>query len=106
MVVTTSTDLFVEFGFILSGDTWTTSRIALARKLTSSTSLHERCPWHTFCRRSDQVFWSTPLLTKNKCDPNTGFACVETSNPENIPLETSRSEFPFVFSRTVSGPST
>jgi hypothetical protein len=39
MVVTTSTDLFVEVGFILSGDTWTTSRIALARKLTNSTSL-------------------------------------------------------------------
>jgi hypothetical protein len=27
------------------------------------------------------------------------------SNPENIPLETSTSEFPVVFSRTVSGPS-
>jgi hypothetical protein len=36
MVVTTSTDPFVEVGFILSGDTWTTSRIALARKLTNS----------------------------------------------------------------------
>jgi hypothetical protein len=36
----------------------------------------------------------------------TGFAYFETSNPENIPLETLRSEFPVVFSRTVSGPST
>jgi hypothetical protein len=56
MVITTSTDLFVEVGFILSEERWTTLRIALARKLTNSTSLHERCPWHAFCKRSDQVF--------------------------------------------------
>jgi len=61
-----STDLFVDDGFILSEERWTTVRIALARKLTNSTSLHERCPWHRFCRRSDQVFWSTPLLTKKQ----------------------------------------
>jgi len=106
MIVTTSTDPLIEIGFTLSGDTWTTSRIVLARKLTSSTSLHELWPWHRFCRRFDQVFWSTPLLTEDKCGPNTGFAYFETSNPENIPLETSRTEFPFGFSRTVSGPST
>jgi len=41
MIVTTSTDPLIEIGFTLSGDTWTTSRIVLARKLTSSTSLHE-----------------------------------------------------------------
>jgi hypothetical protein len=30
----------------------------------------------------------------------------EAPSTENIPLETLSSEFPFVFSRTVSGPST
>jgi hypothetical protein len=43
---------------------------------------------------------------KEQVRSNTGFAYFETSNPENIPLETLRSEFPVVFSRTVSGPST
>ena len=86
-------------------------KIILARRLTNyqtlpNSSITSRTvnSWHNSCRRSDQVFWSTPLLT-TKCGPNSGFAYFETSNPENIPLETSTSEFPFVFSRIASGPS-
>ena len=109
MTSATSADLVVEAGFYYE---WTTSRSPLARKLTNyqtvpDSSIPSRQLPHGTTLVGDLIrSLIYALLTKNKCGPNTGFAYFETSNPENIPLETLRSEFPFVFSRTVSGPST
>ena len=84
--------------------------IALARRLTNSTSGLDRftkagCGTH-FVNDVIRSFDLHLDPTKKQVRSNTGFAHFETSNPENIPLETLNSEFPFVFSRTVSSPST
>jgi hypothetical protein len=81
------------------------SRIALARKLTTELRFTKAVHGTHFVDDLIRSFDLHPNSQRDKRGPNTGFAYFETSNLENISLETSTSEFPVVFSRTVSGPS-
>jgi hypothetical protein len=88
-------------------------KIVLARRLTNyQTFLIARSPRGQLTHGTTLVndaagrFIAPQLEEETSEVENMDSRTSKAPSTENIPLETLRSEFPFVFSRTVSGPST